>query len=83
MELRLRELRLRAGLTQREVAQYLRCDRSLYGKYERGQRNIPVALALRLIALYHVNFDYLVGLTDEPIPYPPVGRADSGTPFPR
>ncbi len=46
------------------------CDQSLYSKYERGERELPLRLAVRLAEYYGVSIDYLVGLTDEPAPYP-------------
>ena len=70
MELRIRDLREDRDLTQRQVAEYLLCDQSLYSKYERGERELPLRLAVRLAEFYGVSVDYLVGLTDEPAPYP-------------
>lgn len=58
-------------LTQRQVAEYLQCDQSLYSKYERGERALPLELACGLADLYHTSVDYLLGRTDLPAPYPP------------
>ena len=59
-----------ADLTQQTIAEYLMCDQSLYSKYERGERELPLRLAVRLAEFYGVSVDYLVGLTDEQRPYP-------------
>ena len=67
---RLKALREARGLTQRELSALLRCDQSLYSKYERGGRSLPLDVLLRLAALYGTSLDYLAGLTDEPAPYP-------------
>lgn len=69
MRLRIRDMREDADLTQREVAEYLMCDQSLYSKYERGERDLPLAAAVKLAQFYKTSLDYLVGLTDrkEPI----------------
>ena len=40
------------------------CDQSLYSKYERGERPLPLELACRLADYYHVSLDYLVGRTN-------------------
>ena len=40
------------------------CDQSLYSKYERQERPIPLELAARLAVYYDVSLDYLVGLTN-------------------
>ena len=63
MKLRLRELRVSRGLTQAAVADELMCDQSLYSKYERGARSLPLELAVRLARYYGVSLDHLVGLT--------------------
>ena len=65
MKLRIRALREDRDLTQQEVAQYLMCDQSLYSKYERNERELPLRLAVALAAYYGVSLDYLVGLTDQ------------------
>ncbi len=65
MELRIRDLREDADLTQKQVADYLLCDQSLYSKYERGVRMLPLDLAVRLADLYKVSLDYLVGRADK------------------
>ena len=66
MNLRIRDLREDADLTQRQVAAFLLCDQSLYSKYERGERPLPLDLALRLADLYGVTLDYLTGRSDDP-----------------
>lgn len=55
---------------QKDVADYLMCDQSLYSKYERGLRPLPLEYAVRLAQYYHVSVDYLVGLTNIKNPYP-------------
>lgn len=64
MELRIRDLREDRDLTQKQIAEYLLCDQSLYSKYERGERPLPLECAVKLAQFYHVSLDYLVGLTD-------------------
>ena len=64
MELRIRDLREDSDLTQKQIAEYLLCDQSLYSKYERGERPLPLEYAVKLAQFYHVSLDYLVGLTD-------------------
>ncbi|HML46769.1 MAG TPA: helix-turn-helix transcriptional regulator [Clostridia bacterium] len=69
MRLRIRDLREDHDMTQQQVAEHLDCDRSLYSKYEREEREIPLHILLKLAALYHTSLDYLAGLTDEKKPY--------------
>lgn len=70
MNLRIRDLREDRDLKQYAVAAYLMCDQSLYSKYERGERDLPLRMAILLAEYYGVSLDYLVGLTDDPRPYP-------------
>lgn len=65
MRNRLRDLREDADLTQTQIAQMLLSDQSLYSKYERGERELPLGLAIKLADFYHVSLDYLVGRSDK------------------
>ena len=61
MRLRIRDLREDRDLTQKQIAEYLLCDQSLYSKYERGEREVPLNIIIRLADFYDVNIDYIVG----------------------
>ena len=65
MKLRIRDLREDSDIKQREIAEYLMCDQSLYSKYERGERQIPLEIIVKLAAYYNTSVDYLLGLTDK------------------
>lgn len=69
MKLRIRDIREDNDLTQKQIADYLMCDQSLYSKYEREERELPLHLAVMLAQYYHVSVDYLVGLTHIKTPY--------------
>lgn len=64
MRLRIRDMREDNDYTQKFVAEYLMCDQSLYSKYERGVRPVPLEVMVKLAKLYKTSIDYLVGLTD-------------------
>ena len=70
MKLRIRDLREDNDVKQKEIAAYLMCDQSLYSKYERGERPLPLEYAVQLADYYCVSVDYLLGRTDRKIPYP-------------
>lgn len=74
MNLRIRDLREDQDLKQVQIAEYLLCDQSLYSKYERGERDLPLRLAVKLAEYYGVSMDYLLGLTDVRTPYPRKGK---------
>ncbi len=69
MKLRIRDMREDRDLSQRKIAEYLQCDQSLYSKYEREKRDVPLHILVKLALFYHTSVDYLVGLTNEPKPY--------------
>ena len=69
MRLRIRDCREDRDLTQRQMAAFLHCDQSLYSKYERGERDMPLHVMIRLADYYHTSIDYLIGRTDNPVPY--------------
>ncbi|WP_207636364.1 helix-turn-helix domain-containing protein [Desulfosporosinus youngiae] len=69
MRLKIRDVREDHDLTQQQVAQYLMCDQSLYSKYERGERDVPLNIMIKLAQFYKTNIDYLVGLTENKKPY--------------
>lgn len=54
-----------ADLKQREIAEYLMCDQSLYSKYEREERPVPVEIIVKLAKFYNTTTDYLLGLSDK------------------
>jgi len=69
MKLRIRDLREDKDLTQKQIAEILMCDQSLYSKYERGERALPLELAQKLAEFYKTSVDYLIGNTDIKEPY--------------
>ena len=63
---RLRDLREDRDLLQRQVAERLRCSQRVYSNYERGERDIPTDILIRLSEFFDVSVDYLLGLTNNP-----------------
>ena len=70
MKLRIRDLREDNDLKQSQIAEYLLCDQSLYSKYERNERSLPLEYANKLADYYGVSVDYLIGRTNVKKPYP-------------
>lgn len=66
---RIRNLREDNDKTQKEICEYLYCDQSLYSKYERGLRIVPVEIVIKLAQYYGTSTDYILGLTDNKKPY--------------
>jgi len=58
------DLRVDNDKTQQEIADMLICNRQVYARYERGIREIPVSMVIKLAKYYGVSVDYLLGLTN-------------------
>lgn len=61
---RIRDLREDADKTQTDIAEYLGTTAQYYGKYEKGERELPFSRAIALAQYYGVSLDYLAGLTN-------------------
>ena len=60
---RIRDLREDENLSQRELAELLHMHKTTYARYETGEREIPLNIAILIAKHYHVSLDYLAGLT--------------------
>ena len=62
---RLRELRVSAGFNQTEIAEILDMQQNQYSRYERGERELPMHLFVKLALHYQVSLDYIAGISDD------------------
>ena len=62
---RVRDLREDNDKTQKDIAMYLNMQTTVYQRYERGERELPLWAAIKLADYYNVTLDYLVGRTDK------------------
>ena len=67
---RLEDLRIDNDKTQAENAEYLGCQREVNRRKDKGTRQIPVDLLIKLSLFYNVSIDYMVGITNTKKPYP-------------
>lgn len=61
---RIEDLRIDHDLTIQKISDLMGCNRDVYARYEKGVRQIPLDLAIRLARYYDCSLDYLLGLTD-------------------
>ena len=61
----LEDLRIDHDLSQQAVADILFCQREVYRRYEKGERELPLSYAVKLAEFYRVSLDYLVGRSDK------------------
>lgn len=60
---RIKDLREDHDLSQKDIAAILNTTQQQYGKYERGDREIPIHHLITLADFYNTSIDYLVGRT--------------------
>ncbi len=68
--MRLRDLREDKEVSQQELADLLNIRQSAYSHYETGKRQPSIESLIKLAYFYDTSLDYLVGITDDPTPYP-------------
>ena len=66
---RLKDLREDHDFTQKDIADYLNMLQPQYSRYERGLRDVPTDILIKLAKLYNTSVDYLLDLTDISTPY--------------
>ncbi len=69
-KLRIRDLREDADLTQTQIAKTLGTNQKVYSRYETEENAIPIWHLVTLARFYGTSTDYLLGLTNDPRPYP-------------
>ena len=57
---RIRQLRIKSGLTQEKAATALNIDRSFYNRIETGKKGCSIDLFIQLSELFHTSLDYLI-----------------------
>lgn len=61
---RLKDLREDKDMNQTQIAELLFTSQTVYSRYERGVRTIPVECLLILADFYNVTTDYILGRTN-------------------
>ena len=66
---RIKDLREDHDLSQQQVADVLGMKQPQYSRYERGLRDVPTDILIRLAVFYKTSTDYILGLTNQSKPY--------------
>lgn len=61
---RIRDLREDADMTQKQTADKLFMHLTQYRRYECGESELPMNIAINIAKLYDVSLDYISGLSD-------------------
>lgn len=62
---RLKELRLQAGLTQKQLADQIGVTKSVVSYYELQERYPSPDVLIKLAGIFHVTSDYLLGMDNQ------------------
>ena len=63
---RLKDLREDKDLTQSELAEALGLYTTTYARYERGENELPLYMAIEIAKYYNISIDYIAGLINKP-----------------
>lgn len=61
---RIQDLRIDHDLTIKELSSILGLHRDVYARYEKGIRDFPIDILMKLADYYNCSIDYLVGRND-------------------
>lgn len=62
---RLKELRIKNNLTEKDISEKLEISPLLYSSYENGKKTIPISILSKIAKIYNTSIDFIVGDTDE------------------
>jgi transcriptional regulator with XRE-family HTH domain len=65
---RIRDLREDRDLSQAEIAKVIKTTQQQYSKIELGKADISGEKLILLANFYRVSTDYILGITDDPMP---------------
>lgn len=71
LSIRIRESRKGLGVSQQKMADSLGVSQQTIAGWEGGRSCPDRFMIARLVELFHVSSDYLLGITDDPSPPPP------------
>jgi len=63
--IRIKNLREDRDLTQKQVADSLFMQLTQYRRYETGERELPLEIAISLAKFYNVPIDYIAGISNK------------------
>ena len=63
--MRLKELRVETGATQKQVADFIGCSSRVYSRYEREVREPDIDTLCKLADYFNVTVDYIVCRTNK------------------
>ena len=67
---RIRDIRIDKDFSQTYVSKQLKIAQNTLSQYETGERNVPNEVLVQMACIYDTSIDYLLGVTDDPRPYP-------------
>ncbi|WP_378961719.1 helix-turn-helix domain-containing protein [Mediterraneibacter gnavus] len=62
---RIEDLRVDNDITIKEISSVLDLHRDVYARYEKGIRQFPVDIIIKLAKYYNCTTDYLLGISDK------------------
>lgn len=63
---RLKELRNKLKITQREIAESIEIDQRQWNRYENGKNEIPIRYIIKLCEKYKIDANWILGINKDP-----------------
>ena len=60
--MKLKDIRIQKGFTQRDIANYLGCAPSVYSRYETGDREPSLDVLVKIAHYLNVSVDFILGI---------------------
>lgn len=73
---RMKEIQTDSDLKIKSLSAHLGMEGHNLGNYLNGKRTVPYDVLVKFAEYFHVTTDYLLGLTDEPLPPFPVSAEE-------
>ncbi|MDL2212167.1 helix-turn-helix domain-containing protein [Erysipelotrichaceae bacterium OttesenSCG-928-M19] len=61
---RIHDLRIDNDISIKDISEYLKIHRDVYSRYEKGSRDFPIDILIKLADYYGCSIDYLIGRTN-------------------
>lgn len=58
----IRALREDKDLSQTQIAEILNTSQTVYSRYERNERDLPIEVLVKLANFYKISADYILGI---------------------
>ena len=63
-------------ITQKKLAKEFHITEAMFSNYLNGRNDMPIEILVKIAQYFHITTDYLVGLSDSPLPAIQLSRGE-------